>query len=106
MRLPGPVARAGERSSRVSPGPSAEQGEDPPAHRRVTDDPGGIPAEDAARDHGSCQHHHDAGHVRPPHPGEMDRYADRLNEAAGMTDAAKMRSDATGDEDGPEDSTR
>jgi hypothetical protein len=28
------------------------------------------------------------GHL---YPGEMDRYADRLNEAAGMSDAAKMR---------------
>lgn len=26
------------------------------------------------------------GHL---YPGEMDRYADRLNEAAGMSDAAK-----------------
>jgi hypothetical protein len=35
----------------------------------------------------------------------MDRYADRLNEAAGMTDAAKMRPDSTADEIGPEGST-
>jgi len=40
------------------------------------------------------------------YPGEMDRYADRLNEAAEMTDAAKMRPDGTGDEIGPESSTR
>jgi hypothetical protein len=46
--------------------------------------------------------------VSPGHlyPGEMDRYADRLNEAAGMTDAAKKRPDGTGDEIGPEGSTR
>ena len=43
------------------------------------------------------------GHL---YPGEMDRYADRLNEAAGMTDAAKMRPDGTGDEIGPDGSTR
>jgi integrase len=43
------------------------------------------------------------GHL---YPGEMDRYADRLNEAAGMTDAAKMRPDDTGDEADPEGSTR
>jgi integrase len=38
------------------------------------------------------------GHL---YPGEMDRYADRLNEAAGMTDAAKMRPDGTGYEADP-----
>jgi integrase len=43
------------------------------------------------------------GHL---YPGEMDRYADRLDEAAGMTDAAKMRPDDTGDEADPEGSTR
>ena len=43
------------------------------------------------------------GHL---YPGEMDRYADRLDEAAGMTDAAKMRPDSTSDEIDPEDSTR
>ena len=40
------------------------------------------------------------GHL---YPGEMDRYADRLNEAAGMSDAAddaaKMRPDDGEDED-------
>jgi integrase len=36
------------------------------------------------------------GHL---YPGEMDRYADRLNEAAGMSDAAKMRPDGDLDED-------
>jgi len=40
------------------------------------------------------------GHL---YPGEMDRYADRLDEAAGMSDgaddAAKMRPDDGGDED-------
>jgi hypothetical protein len=39
------------------------------------------------------------GHL---YPGEMDRYADRLNDAAGMSDladdAAKMRPDGDGDE--------
>ena len=30
------------------------------------------------------------GHL---YPGEMDRYADRLDDAAGITDAAKMRPD-------------
>jgi integrase len=29
------------------------------AHRRLADDPGRIPAKDAARDHGARQHHHD-----------------------------------------------
>jgi hypothetical protein len=38
------------------------------------------------------------------HPGEMDRYADPLNEAAGMSDAAKMRPDDTGDAIDPEGS--
>ena len=42
----------------------------------------------------------------PCTPGEMDRYADRLNAAAGMTDAAKMRPDDIYDEIGPEGSTR
>ena len=40
------------------------------------------------------------GHL---YPGEMDRYADRLNEAAGMSDpaddVAKMRPDDDLDED-------
>jgi integrase len=43
------------------------------------------------------------GHL---YPGEMDRYADRLNEAARMSDpaddAAKMRPDDHGDEQGEE----
>ena len=39
------------------------------------------------------------GHL---YPGEMDRYADRLNEAAGMSDAAKMRPDDHPDEDDDE----
>jgi hypothetical protein len=43
------------------------------------------------------------GHL---YPAEMDRYADRLNEAAGMTDAAKMRPDDTYDEIASEGSTR
>jgi hypothetical protein len=43
------------------------------------------------------------GHL---YPGEMDRYANRLNEAAGMTDAAKMRPDGTSNEISPEGSTR
>jgi integrase len=38
------------------------------------------------------------GHL---YPGEMDRYADRLDDAAGITDAAKMRPD---EEDGQPDS--
>ena len=33
------------------------------------------------------------------YPGEMDRYADRLNEVAGRSDAAKMRPDDDLDED-------
>src|SRR5215471_7942752 len=52
---------------------------------------------------GSVAHHSCAelyGHL---YPGEMDRYADRLNEAAGMSDqaddAAKMRPDDDLDED-------
>jgi hypothetical protein len=35
------------------------------------------------------------GHL---YPGEMDRYADRLDDAAGIADAAKMRPAETGDE--------
>jgi hypothetical protein len=45
------------------------------------------------------------GHL---YPGEMDRYADRLNEAAGMTstddDAAKMRPDEKDADPGEEGS--
>jgi len=45
------------------------------------------------------------GHL---YPGEMDRYADRLNEAAGVPDAAddaaKMRPDDGGDEGDPTES--
>jgi len=42
------------------------------------------------------------GHL---YPGEMDRYADRLNEAAGMSDTAKMRpeDDLDDDEDDQEE---
>ena len=36
------------------------------------------------------------GHL---YPGEMDQYADRLNEAAGMSDTAKMRPDDDPHED-------
>ena len=36
------------------------------------------------------------GHL---YPGEMDRYADRLDEAAPNDDAAKMRPDGGPDED-------
>ena len=43
------------------------------------------------------------GHL---YPGDMDRYADRLNEAVGMTDAAKMRPGDTYDEIASEGSTR
>jgi hypothetical protein len=35
----------------------------------------------------------------------MDRYADRLNEAAGMTDVAKMQPDGTDGQIGSEGST-
>lgn len=35
------------------------------------------------------------GHL---YPGEMDRYADQLNEAAGMTDVARTRPDDDEDE--------
>jgi len=38
------------------------------------------------------------------YPGEMDRYADRLDDAAGITDAAKMRPDDEDDEDGSRES--
>ena len=45
------------------------------------------------------------GHL---YPGEMDRYADRLNKAAGMSgaadDAAKMRPDNGEDEGDPTES--
>jgi hypothetical protein len=37
------------------------------------------------------------GHL---YPGEMDRYADRLDDAAGDADAAKMRPDDEGDASG------
>jgi hypothetical protein len=71
-------------------------------HTAASQFPGGLPTEDAARDHGPCQHRHDPGPVRAPLPGGMDHYADRLNEAAGMSDpdddAAKMRPDGDGDE--------
>jgi hypothetical protein len=35
------------------------------------------------------------GHL---YPGEMDRYTDRLDEAAGNADAAKMRPDGEDDD--------
>jgi hypothetical protein len=41
------------------------------------------------------------GHL---YPGEMDRYADRLDQAATDSDAAKMRPDDISDEDDPEGS--
>ena len=41
------------------------------------------------------------GHL---YPGEMDRYADRLDEAATEGDAAKMRPDEDTDETSPEES--
>ena len=41
------------------------------------------------------------GHL---YPGEMDRYADRLDEAATEGDAAKMRPDEDADETDPEES--
>jgi len=40
------------------------------------------------------------GHL---YPGEMDRYADRLDEAATEGDAAKMRPDEDTDETDPEE---
>ena len=40
------------------------------------------------------------GHL---YPGDMDRYAARLNDAAGMTDAAKMRPDEEDDDPGSEE---
>ena len=39
------------------------------------------------------------GHL---YPGEMDRYADRLDNAAGEADKAKMRPDDAEDEQGDE----
>jgi hypothetical protein len=41
------------------------------------------------------------GHL---YPGEMDRYADRLDEAAREGDAAKMRPDEDASETDPEES--
>ena len=41
------------------------------------------------------------GHL---YPGEMDRYADRLDEAATKGDAAEMRPDEGTDETDPEES--
>ena len=37
------------------------------------------------------------GHL---YPGEMDRYADRLDSAAGMADPARIRPDDDGDQQG------
>jgi hypothetical protein len=67
---------------------------------RVADDPSGLPAQDAPGDHGACQHHHDAGPLRHLYPGEMDRYADRLDSAAGDAGKAKMRPDDGDDAQG------
>jgi integrase len=38
-------------------------------HIATADDPGGVPAQDAPGDHGACQHHDDAGPIRPSLPG-------------------------------------
>jgi hypothetical protein len=66
--------------------------------RRIADDPGGLPAQDAPGDHG----HASITTTLDLYPGEMDHYADRLNEAAGMSDtdddAAKTRPDDDEDE--------
>ena len=51
------------------------------------------------------QHQHDTdlyGHV---YPGEMDRYAARLDHAAEMADAAKMRPDEEDDDPDSEEPT-
>jgi len=42
------------------------------------------------------------GHL---YPGDMDRYADRLDSAAGMADPAKIRPDDRDDQEGPEPSS-
>ncbi len=63
----------------------------PAAHRRITDDPGSYPPKmlQEIMGHASITTTRDL-HL---YPGEMDRYADRLDDAAGITDAVKMRPD-------------
>ena len=71
-------------------------------HTAASQFPDRLPAEGAARDHGHASITTTLDLYGHLYPGEMDRYADRLNEAAGMTDAAKMRPDDTYDVSGPE----
>ena len=66
--------------------------------------PGGLPAEDAPGDHGPCHITTTLDLYGHLYPGEMDRYADRLDEAATEGDAAKMRPDEDTDEADPEES--
>jgi len=76
----------------------------PEAHRHVADDPGGYPPKmlQEIMGHASITTTLDLyGHL---YPGEMDRYADRLDEAATEGAAAKMRPDEDTDEADPEES--
>lgn len=57
----------------------------PTAHRRRTHGPGRISAQDAARDPRPCEHHDHARPERHLYPGDMDKYADRLDDAASDT---------------------
>ena len=50
-------------------------------------------------DPGQCQHHHDAGPVRAPYPGEMDSYAD-LAEGAAEEAETRLRPDEDDDASG------
>jgi hypothetical protein len=95
-----PVFLTEVRRARSGPGLWPFPGPRPSPYRCVADDPGGLPAEDAARDHGHASITTTLDLYGHLYTGEMDRYADRLNEAAGMSDpadpaddAAKMRSD-------------
>jgi integrase len=75
-------------------------------HTAASQFPGRVPAEDAAGDPGARQHHDHAGPVRDLYPGDMDRYADRLGDAAEAADPAKIRPDEPDGGPGAEDSGR
>jgi hypothetical protein len=54
-----------------------------PGRRRLTDDPGRVPAEETPGEHGARRHHHNIGPLYGHlYPGDMDRYTDRLDSAA------------------------
>jgi len=62
-------------------------------HTAASQFPGWLSAEDGPGDPGACQHHDHAGPVRDLYPGDMDRYADRLDSAADEAGKAKTRPD-------------